>query len=612
MALRRALQFRPDDLPTPDRPQRTPLARDVQVQKVEVHTPVHEFLENDRKLAVSATRTKDLFRLWSRRLLPEDVVYLKEMLLEGKTLDGRYGSICSGMDIGATVMKQFWDWARYNWELDGMYFQHKFACEKDAAKRNFLLQAHPEIQHMFKDAADMQHDTVFDTKYYTQIQMPLCTAITAGFPCQDCSVLNTSASSSDNRSCVATGRLRTGSVLHNIVQYLKTQGAAAPKVCMFENVVGLTRTHERGANNNLDHVGHLLDKETNRLLHVWELDPRMFGVPQSRKRLWMTAIPRKCFEGLLPEPAVHKLLNSIMNTLLGLLVMPVSDYLVLPRSTSLMTFNHEAQRKLEIMRTRRANRRAQRRALQEAQESQDTQHEDHAVPQRRLSVGSYLSSRAGSASQVSTCSSGTRMLARERIVTKDWLKSFRRAARQRPYLKCMTARKRRTLFKLGIRNFPTTAANLKVVDISQDKFAHATDHSPCITPKGERYLTSECRPMLPVESMRLQGRWFKSDDPLLSTVPQGLLADLAGNAFEASCCAATFWTTMVFFARIRKLSEAQDKARGPPVGRQYHTPDFDSQVLLDFSDIEDDLHGDQTEEDDTRLDAEGQDPRGMP
>ena len=189
MALRRALQFRGDDLPTPDRPQRTPLANDVHFQKVEVHTPSYS-LDDDtrRKLPVSAHRTKDLFRLWSRRLHPEDAVYMKEMLLECRTLDGRYGSICSGMDIGATVMKQFWDWARYNWELHGAHFKHKFACEKDPAKRNFLLQAHPEIQHMFKDAVDMQHDTLFDTKLNTEIQMPLCLRRASLFRTAPCSI----------------------------------------------------------------------------------------------------------------------------------------------------------------------------------------------------------------------------------------------------------------------------------------------------------------------------------------------------------------------------------------------------------------------------------------
>ena len=35
-----------------------------------------------------------------------------------------------------------------------------------------------------------------------------------------------------------------------------------------------------------------------------------------------------------------------------------------------------------------------------------------------------------------------------------------------------------------------------------DHEAQSTDHSPCITPKGERYLTSECRPMLLVPTRR--------------------------------------------------------------------------------------------------------------
>ncbi|CAE6966127.1 unnamed protein product [Symbiodinium sp. CCMP2592] len=129
--------------------------------------------------------------------------------------------------------------------------------------------------------------------------------MTAGFPCQDCSVLNPSSSTSSNRSCVADGTLRTGSVLQGIVHYLQSTGLVGPNFCLFENVAGL-KTKTRNADgstgpSNLDHVGHLISTKTDRLLHVWELDPRMFGVPQSRKRLWMTAIPRRIFEGLLPE-----------------------------------------------------------------------------------------------------------------------------------------------------------------------------------------------------------------------------------------------------------------------------------------------------------------------
>ena len=335
MALRRALQFRAEDLPTPDRPPRRPLDNDrVAIPEVEVHTPEYSLDAYERNIPPSATRTKDLFRLWSRRLQPLDVVYLKEMLLESRPLDGRYGSICSGMDIGATVMKQFWDWARFHWEIDSARFKHTFACEQNPMKREFLLRTHPDIQHMFKDATDLQHDSVYDTKYHTEIMMPLCTVLTAGFPCQDCSVLNPSASSSSNRSCVATGSLRTGSVLQAIVQYLKNQGRAGPTFCFFENVLGLNHSStdaDGHKTSNLDHLGHLVDKETDRLLHVWRLDPRMFGIPQSRPRLWMTAIPRRMSRGLIPEPEVHKLLNNIMNTLLGLKENPLCDYLVKPR-----------------------------------------------------------------------------------------------------------------------------------------------------------------------------------------------------------------------------------------------------------------------------------------
>ncbi|CAE7437759.1 unnamed protein product [Symbiodinium sp. CCMP2592] len=593
MALRRALQFQPEDLPTPDRPHR----RTAEVVKqVEVHIPKYSLQHFPRTLPAHATRTKDLFRLWVRRLDPEDVAYCQDLVRESTLLDGQYGSICRGMDIAATVMKQFWDWARFHWELDSPAFTHKFACEKEPAKRQFLLTTDRKIERMFCNATDLEYDKeIWDSKTNTFVRMPRCTVMTAGFPCQDCSVLNPSSSTSANRSCVADGTLRTGSVLQGIVHYLQSTGLVGPNFCLFENVAGL-KTKTRNADgstgpSNLDHVGHLISTQTDRLLHVWELDPRMFGVPQSRKRLWMTAIPRRIFEGLLPEHEVQKMLNSIMDTLLGLKEISVSEYLVNSRCVHMAKFTTEYNKKLQQLQTRRARRRRAERQDSQVEESQDTQ----SQPQDRL-VGefrrqSFASSRATSFSHLSTCSSGTRTLKREKIVTKDGLKKFRRAARTRPYLKCMTARKRRTLFKLGVRNFPSET--LQVVDISQDKFAHLTNHSPCVTPKGERYLTSECRCMLPLESLRLQGAWFTEDDTRLENFPQSLLADLAGNAFEASCFAATFWATMVCYGRLRALNESSRAGRGPrralevPALRRYNTPEFDSQVLLDFDDSED-------------------------
>ena len=69
-------------------------------------------------------------------------------------------------------------------------------------------------------------------------------------------------------------------------------------------------SHGEFGPSNLDYVGDMLDTETDRLLHVWEMDPRMFGVPQSRKGLWRTTRPGRFFEALVPEIEVHKMLNT--------------------------------------------------------------------------------------------------------------------------------------------------------------------------------------------------------------------------------------------------------------------------------------------------------------
>ena len=164
---------------------------------------------------------------------------------------------------------------------------------------------------------------------------------------------------------------------------------------------------------------------------------------------------------------------------------------------------------------------------------------------RRLSTGSRASA-ATMASSDGSCKS-TRRAQRQ-----EWRTCFEKAAEKRPYLKCFTARKRQLLRQHCIREFPESTC--RVVDISQNfKFGRVVQEIvPCITPKGEKYLSHLCRPILGLESLRLQGFW-PSNSELLGSFKETLLQNLAGNAFETSCFAAALWCTMWTLARCSNV-----------------------------------------------------------
>jgi hypothetical protein len=88
-----------------------------------------------------------------------------------------------------------------------------------------------------------------------------------------------------------------------------------------------------------------------------------------------------------------------------------------------------------------------------------------------------------------------------------------------------------------------------VIDLSQNlKFCSISKHMPCVTPTGEKYLTSRCRPLHGAEGLRLQGIWLDRD--IVENFKGPFLQDLAGNAFEVSSCAVTIFVSMLFSARM--------------------------------------------------------------
>ena len=121
------------------------------------------------------------------------------------------------------------------------------------------------------------------------------------------------------------------------------------------------------------------------------------------------------------------------------------------------------------------------------------------------------------------------------------------------------------------------------MDISQNKARTnlVSGYALCITPKGEKYLTDRCRPLLGVEATRLQGMWLEPGDPRIRDTSDSLLRDLAGNAFEQSCFAAVLWCTLVFYAKMHRRRTA--------AGTQPWTPTYLPDPMLENPEDDDDV-----------------------
>lgn len=136
-----------------------------------------------------------------------------------------------------------------------------------------------------------------------------------------------------------------------------------------------------------------------------------------------------------------------------------------------------------------------------------------------------------------------------------------------------------------IEYFPEHKA--RAVDLSQNfNFTELAPYVPCLTPRGEKYITSRCRPLLGLESLRLQGLWVGDEsDPedFYAGMSEALLKDLAGNAFESSCFAAAFWCTLRLNACVHRLQEPIQIPRTLAPELE-DGPESDSDVRTSYSD----------------------------
>lgn len=119
-----------------------------------------------------------------------------------------------------------------------------------------------------------------------------------------------------------------------------------------------------------------------------------------------------------------------------------------------------------------------------------------------------------------------------------------------PFLRCLSPRQFRVLRDAGLRGFPENTRRHLDITQSAGRGQFMTDYVSTVTPKGRKYLTDRCRPILGLEGMALQSIFFPENvAKLMGQFSNDLLGDLAGNAFEGSCCAATIFSSCMLLAR---------------------------------------------------------------
>jgi hypothetical protein len=140
-----------------------------------------------------------------------------------------------------------------------------------------------------------------------------------------------------------------------------------------------------------------------------------------------------------------------------------------------------------------------------------------------------------------------------------------------PVFELLPERAKLLLDEAGIA-FPEDPVVLgkRVLSVSQSESCVSVNVTGCLVPQGIYWLGWLARLLDGAEFLRLQGIFV--EDSLLQEFDSTLLADLAGNSFHTSCCAASFVTLLLLSARMyeatlssRQVDLAQTSAAEEPI-----------------------------------------------
>ena len=120
-----------------------------------------------------------------------------------------------------------------------------------------------------------------------------------------------------------------------------------------------------------------------------------------------------------------------------------------------------------------------------------------------------------------------------------------------PHLYDLVPREVHILALNNVTEFPEQTSRTLDLGQSVGRDGIIEDATNAITPKGRKYLTSKCRFLNGIESLRLQSIWFKNERHLHGFNDR-LLRNLAGNAFVGSCHSAQVFINIMVLAHGAK------------------------------------------------------------
>lgn len=410
---------------------------------------------------------------------------------------------CSGTDVPLLVYNGLASAVTHVLGVDVQVI-HQFSCERNKAKQAFIKSMFEDEPLMFVDATKLGSERCFDAISGKEVKVPEGTeSFLVGWPCTDVPTMNKYASSSQNRACVISGDLRTGGVFRGVLEFCKSHGDCLDVLCN-ENVPSLARACE-GELDNLSAAVWLLDHECDMSTKAWVLNPMMFGVPQSRDRLWFPSFRRAALRDLgMSDEMASSVMPGVMNRLVGCKLADMDLYFLPGRHPFLQKVIAELPPQKSI----------------DKQIAQNTK-----WPRMHYDLFQTKGLRWN----------GTK------YPTEEECERY-------PMLQRMSLREFDILHARGVDSFPSSER--KLVEVSQSLYrTHPVeaDFVKALTPRIKYYISELCRYMVGIEELRLQSIHFPLPERLLE-FPNELLRNLSGNAFEGSCCASVVFACCVLLS----------------------------------------------------------------
>lgn len=261
--------------------------------------------------------------------------------------------------------------------------------------------------------------------------------------------------------------------------------------------------------SNLAVCLEILKRDTNQQAFAFETDPRSFGCPQSRPRIWIPAFDIDFLAELKLDPDVlHNSMKDVLNKI-------SNQYGLVPLSAYVLPPEHPAVIK-QLSRIERDP--------QPAEPADSVFKPGEKLPQWPNSHWKHAQATG-----------------------KDWAKVFRITDDEReqfPGLNELTERSGDILAAAGVS---ISEEELRLVEVGQtlgrggSNKSSKTDVVGCVTPNWRSWLTTQNRFNIGHESLMFMGISYSPEpagDPRLLKYSSRFLADLAGNAFHVGQCAA--------------------------------------------------------------------------